>query len=69
MLVLSRRVGEQIQIGDDIFITVTSVDGHRVRIGIEAPSDVRIRRSELTIGGANASTFRSECQMMAGAAG
>jgi len=47
MLVLSRRVGERIQIGDNITLVVSRVIGNRVTIGIEAPSDVRIVRSEL----------------------
>jgi carbon storage regulator len=47
MLVLSRKVGERIQIGDNITLVVSRVIGNRVTIGIEAPSDVRIVRSEL----------------------
>jgi carbon storage regulator len=47
MLVLTRKVGEQIVVGDDIRVTVLSVNGQRVRVGIEAPADVAIRRSEL----------------------
>jgi carbon storage regulator len=47
MLVLSRKVGEQIQIGPDITVTVLRVDGKRVRLGIAAPSGYRILRSEL----------------------
>ncbi len=47
MLVLSRRLGESINIGSDITVTVTAVQGNRVRIGIEAPRDVRILRGEL----------------------
>jgi carbon storage regulator len=47
MLVLSRKVGERIQIGENITIVVNRVVGNRVTIGIEAPSDVRIVRSEL----------------------
>jgi carbon storage regulator len=48
MLVLSRRDGEEIVIGDDIVVKVLSIDGGRVRVGIEAPMNVQIRRSELT---------------------
>ena len=48
MLVLSRRDGEEIVIGDDIVVKVLSIDGGRVRVGIEAPMSVQIRRSELT---------------------
>ncbi len=47
MLVLSRRVGESIRIGDDVVVTVTAVDGKRIRIGIEAPKDIDIVRGEL----------------------
>ncbi len=49
MLVLSRRVGERIQIGDNIVVTVTTVDGNRVRLGIEAPKHVHIMRKELML--------------------
>lgn len=47
MLVLTRRSGETILIGDDIEITVLAVDGNQVRVGIEAPEDVKILRGEL----------------------
>ena len=47
MLVLSRKVGERIQIGDNITVVINRVAGNRVTIGIEAPSDMRIVRSEL----------------------
>ena len=47
MLVLSRKAGEAIQIGDDITLTIVSVKGKRVRIGIEAPADCRIARDEV----------------------
>ena len=47
MLVLGRRVDEQIQIGDDITITVVRIRGDTVRIGIEAPDGVNIARTEL----------------------
>jgi carbon storage regulator len=49
MLVLSRKAGEQIRIGSDIVITVLEVIGQRVRIGIDAPGNVRILREELVI--------------------
>lgn len=47
MLVLTRREGERITLGDDIVVTVVSVQGNKVRIGITAPDDVSIRRGEL----------------------
>jgi carbon storage regulator len=47
MLVLSRKRDEQIMIGDDIQITVIRIDGRQVRLGIDAPSDVRVLRKEL----------------------
>ena len=47
MLVLSRKVGEKIVIGDDVVITVLSSRGDQVRIGIEAPRDVTVWREEL----------------------
>lgn len=46
MLVLTRRSGESIAIGDDIRIRVLRTNGSRVRIGIEAPADVRILREQ-----------------------
>jgi Carbon storage regulator (could also regulate swarming and quorum sensing) len=47
MLVLSRREGEKIIIGDSITITVVRMSGDKVRVGVEAPDDVLILRSEL----------------------
>ncbi len=47
MLVLSRREGESIKIGDDITLVLYEVQGDRVRLGIDAPKDVAIVRSEL----------------------
>lgn len=47
MLVLSRRESERIRLGDRIVVTVVRVAGDRVRLGIEAPSDVRVVREEL----------------------
>jgi hypothetical protein len=46
MLVLSRKAGEEIVIDDQIRIQIVRVRGSRVRIGIEAPAEVRIRRSD-----------------------
>lgn len=47
MLVLTRKVGQRILIGDDITLTVVRIDGNQIRIGIEAPADVIVRREEL----------------------
>ncbi len=47
MLVLSRKVGEQIVIGDNITVVVNKVSGNRISLGIQAPRDVRIVRGEL----------------------
>lgn len=46
MLVLTRKTGEQIRIGDSIIVTVTRVQGNRVGIGIQAPPQVLIQRTE-----------------------
>lgn len=47
MLVLSRKLGQRFQVGDNIRITIVKVDRHSVRIGIEAPGDVSIYREEV----------------------
>ncbi|ADH98551.1 carbon storage regulator CsrA [Salisediminibacterium selenitireducens] len=47
MLVLSRKVNESIKIGDDIELTVVSIDGEQVKIGINAPKNVDIHRKEV----------------------
>ena len=47
MLVLTRRISERIQIGDDVTLTIVRIDGNKVRIGIEAPDSVKIKRDEL----------------------
>ncbi len=47
MLVLSRKPGQKLQIGDNITVTVLEVHGHVLRLGIEAPRDVRVLRAEL----------------------
>ena len=47
MLVLSRKLDESIQIGDEISLKVLSVSGQQVRLGIQAPRDVQIDRAEL----------------------
>jgi len=47
MLVLSRKIGEKLIIGDNITVVVSKIAGNRVTLGIEAPGDVRIVRGEL----------------------
>jgi carbon storage regulator len=47
MLVLSRRVGDSIVIGDDVVVTVLEVRGDVVRVGVDAPREVAVRRKEL----------------------
>ncbi|HZU36829.1 MAG TPA: carbon storage regulator [Gemmataceae bacterium] len=47
MLVLSRKVGERLLIGDNISVTIVSISGYRVRLGIEAPEDMAVLREEL----------------------
>ncbi len=47
MLILTRRAGETIHIGDNITVTVLSVQGNQVRLGIKAPRDVAVHREEI----------------------
>jgi len=47
MLILTRRVGETLVIGDDVTVTVLSVRGNQVRIGVNAPKDVTVHREEI----------------------
>ena len=47
MLVLSRREGETLMIGDDITVTVLGINGNQVRIGIDAPKEVPVHRLEI----------------------
>jgi carbon storage regulator len=47
MLILTRRVGETLMIGDEVSVTVLGVKGNQVRIGITAPKDVAVHREEI----------------------
>jgi carbon storage regulator len=47
MLILTRRIGETLNIGDEIQITVLGVKGNQVRLGINAPKDVPVHREEI----------------------
>jgi carbon storage regulator len=47
MLILTRRVGETLMVGDDVAVTVLGVKGNQVRIGIKAPNEVPVHREEI----------------------
>ena len=47
MLVLTRRIGETVMIGDEITVTILSVRGEQVRIGIDAPQEIKVHRQEV----------------------
>lgn len=44
MLILTRRIGESLKIGDDVQVTVLGVKGNQVRIGVDAPKDIPVHR-------------------------
>jgi len=64
MLVLSRKEGERISIGDNITLIVSKVSGNRVTIGIEAPRDVKVVRGELQLGAITEFEFDSNSEAM-----
>lgn len=47
MLILTRRAGQSVEIGEDIVVTILSISDHQIRIGIEAPKDVAVHREEV----------------------
>ena len=46
MLALTRRIGESLLVGEDVVLTVVDTNGNQVRLGVDAPIEVRIRREE-----------------------
>ena len=47
MLILTRRIGETLMIGHEVTVTVLNIQGHQVRIGVNAPKDVAVHREEV----------------------
>ena len=62
MLILTRRVGESLMIGDDVTITVLGVKGNQVRIGVKAPKEVAVHREEILDRIAESSNHEGEDQ-------
>ena len=47
MLILTRRIGETLMVGDDISVTVLGIKGNQIRIGVDAPKEVAVHREEI----------------------
>ena len=62
MLVLSRKLGQRFQIGQDVRITIVKIDRNSVRIGIEAPDDVTVYREEIVPANSEPATNVSGCR-------
>lgn len=60
MLVLTRKRGERILIGDDIVVTILEIKGDAIRVGVDAPSGVRIQRHEVFVALAEANQAAAE---------
>jgi carbon storage regulator len=73
MLILSRKVDESIIIGDDIYVSIVDIKGDQVKLGIQAPSDVKVYRHEVyeaiqkeNVAAAGASAVLPEIKRLAG---
>jgi carbon storage regulator len=66
VLVLTRKRGERILVGDDIVITILDIKGDAIRIGVDAPSGIRIQRHEVIAAIAEANVAASETDAAAG---
>jgi carbon storage regulator len=62
MLILTRRLGETLMVGDDVTVTVLEVKGNQVRIGINAPKDVAVHREEIWARIQNGEDGNKRCQ-------
>lgn len=49
MLVLTRKIGETVMIGDDVYLTILGVKGNQIRLGFDAPEDISIHRREIYV--------------------